>query len=66
MEPKFPNVRVQLTGKDGNAFYILGAMTRALRKEGVAKADVDAFLNEAMSGDYNNLLATCMKWVEVD
>jgi len=26
---------------------------------------VDDFRIEAMSGDYNHLLQTCMKWVEV-
>jgi hypothetical protein len=61
---KFPDVEVQLTGTDGNAFAVMGQVARALRKAGHGD-QVDAFRAEAMSGDYNHLLATCMKWVDV-
>ena len=60
-----PEVVVRLTGTDGNAFAILGAVTRALARAGVAKAERDAFLAEATSGTYDNLLATAMRWVTV-
>lgn len=63
--PKYPKVRVQLTGRDGNAFAILGAVTGALRRAGVSKEERDAFQAEATSGDYDHLLATAMRWVEV-
>jgi hypothetical protein len=29
--PKYPNVRVQLTGEDGNAFFIIVRVAQALR-----------------------------------
>lgn len=63
-EPKYPDVTVQLTGEDGNAFAILGAVGRALRRAGHGDA-VDAFMAEATSGDYDNLLATAMRYVDV-
>ena len=60
METKFPNIEVQLTGTDGNAFSVIGKVKRAL------PSDVrDEFMEEAMSGDYNNVLATAMLWVNV-
>ena len=62
---KYPNIEVQLTGNDGNAFAILAAVTKALRKNKVSKEEIDQFQKDAMSGDYNNLLTTCMKWVTV-
>lgn len=62
--PKF-NVKVQLTGKDGNAFFILGTVIRALRKAGATDAQVKEFNKEATAGDYNHLLRTCMEWVHV-
>lgn len=62
---KYPDVHVQLSGTDGNAFSILGRVVAALRNAGVAKEEIDAFRNEAISGDYDNLLATCVKWVDV-
>jgi hypothetical protein len=64
-QPRFPEIEVQLSGMDGNAFAVLGAMTRALRASGVPDEEIAAFRAEAMSGDYDNLLETCMQWVEV-
>jgi len=58
------NVKVKLVGKDGNAFAILGRVSKALRKAGHPDLAKE-FLEEAMSGDYNHLLQTCMKYVEV-
>lgn len=62
---KYPEVAVQLTGQDGNAFLILGLVRRALSKAEVPQAEIDAFMAEATAGDYNHLLSTCMSWVEV-
>ena len=66
-EPSKPltNVRVQLTGTDGNAFAILGRVSRSLQQGGYAHL-VEPFYNEATAGDYDHLLQTCMKYVEVD
>ena len=65
MEPKYPKIEVQLTGKDGNAFSILGAVSKAMKKAKVAPEEVKAFMKEAMAGDYAQLLRTCMTWVTV-
>ena len=62
---KYPEVEVQLTGNDGNAFAIMGAVSKALRSAGVDKLEIDEYVKESMSGDYNNLLRTAMKWVSV-
>ena len=64
--PRYPNITVELTGHDGNAFYILGKVAKALRRNGVSTEEVEAFLTEAKSGDYDHLLQTCMRWVEVE
>lgn len=64
-EIRHPEVTVQLIGTDGNAFAVLGKVQREMRRAGVPAAEVKEFLDEAMSGDYDNLLVTCMKWVEV-
>ena len=65
MTLKYPEVSVQLTGRDGNAFAILGAVTKAMREAGVDKDARDAFIAEATGGDYDHLLATAMNWVDV-
>ena len=63
--PKYPNIKVQLSGEDGNSFSIIGSVSQAMRKAKVDEAIVTEFRNEAMSGDYDNLLRTCMKYVTV-
>lgn len=64
-EIRYPEVNVPLVGQDGNAFMIIGAVTRALRQAGASSEEQDEFRNEAMSGDYNHLLQTVMAWVDV-
>ena len=69
---KYPQIEAQLTGRDGNAFAVIGTVSGALRKakddEGkqlVSEMEIDEFIEEATSGDYDNVLRTCMKWVKV-
>lgn len=64
-EPEFPDIHVKLSGTDGNAFAILGKVIAALKAGNADAHDVDAFADEATAGDYNHLLVTCMKWVDV-
>ena len=63
MSPRHPNIIVQLTGIDGNAFAILGAVTKAMRKANCHAEEIAEFKDEAMSGNYEHLLQTCMAWV---
>jgi len=62
---KYPEIEVELVGQDGNAFAILGACRKAARKGGVPQEEIDKFMEEATSGDYDHLLATAMKWFNV-
>lgn len=65
-ETKYPNITVQIVGADGNAFNLLGICTRAMRKAHLPQTEIDAFMSEAMSGDYDHLLATVMAWFAVE
>ena len=65
MNPKYPDVEVRLVGEDGNAIFIIARVSRALKRAGVSKDEVSEFRAEAMSEDYDNVLQTAMKWVEV-
>jgi hypothetical protein len=62
---KYPEIAVRLSGEDGNAFAILGAVAKALRRGGAPKSEVDAFVAEATGGDYDHLIQTAMRWVVV-
>jgi hypothetical protein len=61
---RHPDVQVELVGTDGNAFAVLGAVSKALKGAGHGD-EVPAFMAEATSGDYDHLLATVMRWVDV-
>lgn len=64
--PRYPDVQVRLVGEDGNAFAILGRTKRALQQAGASPDDVAAFLREATAGNYDHLLATVLRWVDVE
>jgi hypothetical protein len=54
-----------LIGQDGNAFNILGKARQALRLAGRGD-EWTTFEANATSGGYDHLLATAMKWFEVE
>ena len=58
-------VRVKLVGEDGNAFAILGRVRRALIRAGL-REEAERFLAEASASDYDHLLATVQKYVDVE
>lgn len=64
-EVKFPEIEVQLTGHDGNAFLIIGRVQGALARAG-HRDEAKQFVEEATSGDYDNVLQTAMRWVNVE
>lgn len=62
--PKY-NVAVQLSGNDGNAFAVMGAVKSALKKAGASSDELSTYVSDSMSGDYDNLLRVAMEWVDV-
>ena len=65
MEVKYPEVKVQLVGEDGNAFAIMARVGSALKKAGVSEEEINEYYAESKSGDYDNLLQTACRWVSV-
>lgn len=63
--PKYPQVEVQLTGRDGNAFAILGRIQAAMHAAGIPNEEYRAFELEATQGNYDHLLCTARKWITV-
>jgi hypothetical protein len=62
---KYPHIKVRLTGRDGNTFVIMGAVSAALQSAGVSAEERKQYSEESMSGDYDHLLRTAMRWVSV-
>jgi hypothetical protein len=52
-KPKSEGITIDLTGPQGNAFYLLGTATKLARQLDLNEYEV---LNEMQSGDYENLL----------
>lgn len=61
--PKHPEISVQLAGT-ANAVALMTKVIRALREAG-AGDEVNEFMQEALSADYENVLATIARWVYV-
>lgn len=51
-------VNMTLVGLNGNAFALMGAFQNNARRQGWTKEEIDLVCNEAMSSDYNHLVAT--------
>jgi len=52
-KPKTNGIEIDLTGPQGNAFYLLGTAKKLANQLGL---DSNKILNEMKSGDYENLL----------
>lgn len=59
------DIDVELIGNDGNAFSIMGAVQKSLRRAGAPREDLDKYFAEATAGDYDNLLAVTSRWVNI-
>lgn len=64
METKYPQLEVQLSGEDGNAFAIIGRVSKAIRT--VSREDANEFSQKCFSADsYDKVLRLCMEYVTV-
>tara|TARA_Y100000034_G_C6813063_1_gene365575 strand:+ start:634 stop:834 length:201 start_codon:yes stop_codon:yes gene_type:complete len=66
MTTKIEKPVLALVGEDGNAFAIMGKAIKVARRAGWSQEEIDAYLAEAKSGDYDHLLQTTMRYFEVE
>lgn len=64
-EVPYTDAVVQLIGKNGNAFSILGLVRHGIRFSNHPELE-EEFMREATSSNYDNLLQTCMRYVSVE
>jgi hypothetical protein len=64
-DTRYPAVEVRLTDQDGNALAIISRTVLALRAAGVPREETNRYVDEAISDDYDNVLATTSRWVVV-
>lgn len=56
--------KYDLVGVDSNAYSIMGYVQRAMRMEHYSQEEVNNYIKDAKSGDYNHLLATSIDMVD--
>jgi len=56
---------LELVGKDGNVFSIIGRALRVAKREGWDKEKIEKFTDEVTSGDYTRALRVCMDYFDV-
>jgi hypothetical protein len=62
MDAKYPQVLVRLDGA-GDDFRIIGQVSKAMRRVGIAEEEIENFCDEAISGHDHDLLRICGRWV---
>ena len=64
--PKYPQVTVQVTGPHSGLCATVAAVQAAMRRAGVPLQELGNFYEDAAEDDEDNLLWTCLRWVDVD
>jgi hypothetical protein len=62
---KYSDVKVSLDDIDGNAFVLLAHVRRELRRAGASEEEIQEFTDEATADDYDHLLGTITRWVDI-
>jgi hypothetical protein len=58
-----PDNVIDLSGPQGNGFYILKTVRKIMKDQNICLNEIDKFLDEATSKDYQHLLKTCSQYV---
>lgn len=63
---QYPDVTVRLVGEDGNAFSVIGRVSRALKRAGYPEAAAEFQAQAFDCRDYDELLRLCTTTVMVE
>ncbi len=56
-KPKQDGIVIDLTGPQGNAFYLIGTAKKIGRQLGMTPKNIDKMVERMTSGDYEHLLS---------
>lgn len=62
----YPNIKVDLSNVDGNALSVVALVEKAMRVARVPYEKIQEFRKDALSGNYDHVLQTVLKYVDVD
>lgn len=57
--------KYSLIGIDGNAYAIMGYVVEVMKENGYSQSEIDDYLNNAKSSDYNNLICESHNILEI-
>jgi hypothetical protein len=63
---KYPDITIQLSEIEDNAYAILAACHKAMRRCEISKEEIALFDKEAHADDYEHLIATVYAWFNVE
>lgn len=61
--PKYPKILVDHPGLNGDGYGLVLTISSNLSAFGASLAEVDQFVDEAFSGDYDDLIQTAGRWI---
>lgn len=56
--------KYSLVGIDGNCFYIMGYVIRAMKECNLSKSDQDLYYQDATSSDYSHLISVSAEMID--
>jgi hypothetical protein len=60
-----PMYDIEVTPMDGNAYSIMGAVSKAIRRAGATDEQIKEYQEKSRSGDYDNLIRVAMQYVNI-
>jgi precorrin-6B methylase 1 len=64
--PRYSRVKVQVTGPHAGFLSTVSSVQAAMRRAGVPLQELSNFYADAVEENEDNLLPTCLRWVDVD
>lgn len=56
-------MKYSLRGVNGNALSVVAYVKNAMKQEGASKEQIERYVEEALSGDYNKVLMISMEYL---
>jgi len=64
--PRYPHVKAHVVGAYGGLYPTVAVVQAAMRRAGIPVHELSNFCAEAADAEEDNLLQTCLRWVDVD
>jgi hypothetical protein len=64
--PRYPEVKARSVGTYGGFYRTVAVVQAAMRQAGIPPQELSKFCAEPRTRREDNLLRTCLRWVDVD